>query len=220
MGNEIEIQKWNINQLPKDDCSVQNGLMIEYSEKWVYAVDPQKQAHWFLTNQAKEYRNGFEAVKANNPNLLRVVENCITNGKFLIIDDCGETPDILLESILQKKILQSGGVSSILIGDKMVNYNNDFRMFLVTNLPNPRLTPETCSKVNVVNFAITQAGLVEQMLATIVILENKKLEEQKILIMKKNAADKDILFNLENQILKSLSDSDQNQFLETSELID
>ncbi len=62
--------------------------------------------------------------------------------------------------------------------------------------------------MNIVNFGITQPGLVEQMLATIVILENKKLEEQKILIMKKNAADKNILLNLENQILKSLSDSD------------
>ncbi len=36
------------------------------------------------------------------------------------------------------------------------------------------------------------------MLATIVILENRKLEDQKNLIMKKNASDKNTLYNLEN----------------------
>ncbi len=83
--------------------------MIEYSEKWIFAIDSQKQAHRFLTNQAKQHPRGFEAIKANNPNLLRIVETCVSNGKFLIIDDCSETPDLLLEPILQKKILYSGG---------------------------------------------------------------------------------------------------------------
>lgn len=220
MGNEILFQKWNINQLPKDDCSLENGIMIQYSERWVYAIDPQKQAHKFLSNQAKQHPYGFEIVKANNPNLLRIVEQCIVNGKFLVVDDCTETPDILLEPILQKKVLRNAGVAMILIGEKTLNYHEEFQLFLLTNLSNPRLTPETCSKVNVINFGITQQGLVEQMLATIVILENRKLEDQKNLIVKKNATDKNILYNLENQILKTLSDSDQNQFLETSDLID
>lgn len=83
------------------------------------------------------------------------------NGKFLVIDDCTETPDILLEPILQKKIIRNGGVFSILLGDKVVNYSEDFQLFLLTNQSNPKLSPETCSKVNVVNFGITQPGLVE-----------------------------------------------------------
>ena len=58
------------------------------------------------------------------------------------------------------------------------------------------------------------------MLATIVILENWKLEDQKNQIVKKNAEDRNTLFNLENQILRTLSESDQASFLESSELID
>ena len=91
---------------------------------------------------------------------------------------------------------------------------------MVTNISNPMLSPEICAKVSVINFGVTKQGLVEQMLATIVILENRKLEDQKNQIVKKNAEDRNTLYNLENQILRTLSESDQASFLESSELID
>ena len=102
----------------------------------------------------------------------------------------------------------------------MVSYNTSFKLYLVTNISNPILSPEICAKVSIINFGVTKQGLVEQMLATIVILENWKLEDQKNQIVKKNAEDRNTLFNLENQILRTLSESDQASFLEGSELID
>ena len=58
------------------------------------------------------------------------------------------------------------------------------------------------------------------MLAAIVILENRKLEDQKNQIMKKNAEDKETLYELENGILKTLSESSSNSFLESPVLIE
>jgi dynein heavy chain len=61
-------------------------------------------------------------------------------------------------------------------------------------------------KVTIINFAITSFGLEEQMLAKIVELENPNLENRKSEIVRKNASDKKLLYQLEDKILRVLSD--------------
>lgn len=61
---------------------------------------------------------------------------------------------------------------------------------MTTNLRNPHYSPETSVKVTIINFAITQFGLEEQMLAKIVEKENPNLENRKNEIVRKNAQDK------------------------------
>jgi dynein heavy chain, axonemal len=77
---------------------------------------------------------------------------------------------------------------------------------MTTTLPNPHYSPETSVKVTIINFAITLQGLEDQMLAILVGLENPNLEQKKIEIVRKNASDKKELFNIEDSILKSLSE--------------
>lgn len=48
---------------------------------------------------------------------------------------------------------------SITIGEKTITYNDHFKMFLTTTLPNPHYSPETFVKVTIINFAITPQGL-------------------------------------------------------------
>ena len=75
-------------------------------------------------------------------------------------------------------------------------------------------------KVTIINFAITPSGLEEQMLAQIVALENPQLEQKKTEIVKRNAADKKELLNIEDSILKSLSDvKDIEEILKDETLI-
>ena len=81
-------------------------------------------------------------------------------------------------------------------------------MFLTTTLPNPHYSPETFVKVAIINFAITPQGLEDQMLAELVALENPQLEQKKKDIVRRNAADKKELLNIEDSILQSLSQGD------------
>jgi len=62
-------------------------------------------------------------------------------------------------------------------------------LFLTSTNPNPHYQPETFVKVAIINFAITDKGLEEQMLGLIVALENPNLEQKKQEIVKRNAAD-------------------------------
>lgn len=45
------------------------------------------------------------------------------------------------------------------IGDKVVDYNEDFRLFLATRNPAPFIPPDAISVVTEVNFTTTRAGL-------------------------------------------------------------
>jgi len=57
--------------------------------------------------------------------------------------------------------LKNGSSLSIQIGDKNIPYNDTFKFFMTTTLPNPHYSPETSVKVTIINFAITANGLEE-----------------------------------------------------------
>ena len=69
--------------------------------------------------------------------------------------------DPSLEPILQQDVVKSGGGFVISFGDKTLNYDEKFKFFMTTTLPNPHYSPETNVKVTLINFAITPSGLEE-----------------------------------------------------------
>jgi dynein heavy chain 2, cytosolic len=48
------------------------------------------------------------------------------------------------------------------IGDKTIDYNEEFRLFLATRNPNPEIPPDASSVISEVNFTTTRAGLSSQ----------------------------------------------------------
>lgn len=66
--------------------------------------------------------------------------------------------DPALEPILLKQIDKTGNLR---LGDKTIPYNQSFKFFLTTTIPNPHYSPETSVKVAILNFAITPFGLEE-----------------------------------------------------------
>jgi len=55
--------------------------------------------------------------------------------------------------------VKSGAGLQLRLGDKLIAYDNNFRFFMTTTLPNPHYSPETSVKVTLLNFAITPVGL-------------------------------------------------------------
>lgn len=88
LGNDLEIQKWNLAGLPNDQTSIENGIIIKNSSKWPYLIDPEKQALKYLRNIAKEITNGVEYSKQKNVNFMKILEICLQAGKWLIVEDC------------------------------------------------------------------------------------------------------------------------------------
>ena len=73
------------------------------------------------------------------------------------------------------------------VGDDLTEYNDNFKLFLVTSMANPHYTPEVATKVVLINFTITPTGLDDQMLAIVVEKERSDLEQQRNNLIVSNA---------------------------------
>jgi len=63
------------------------------------------------------------------------------------------------------------------LGDNLINYNLDFKMYITTKLMNPHYLPEICIKVTLLNMTVTPQGLEDQLLVLVVKYEQPKLEQ-------------------------------------------
>jgi len=82
-------------------------------------------------------------------------------GKWVLIENIGESIEASLEPILLKNLQKMGTSYYLKLGDKAIQWNEDFKFYLTTTLPNPHYSPETSVKVSILNFAITPTGLEE-----------------------------------------------------------
>lgn len=87
--------------------------------------------------------------------ILHVLESCIRFGKPCLIENVGIEFESVLDPILMRSYFKHAGQISIKVGDNVVPYNPEFRLFLTTKLPNPHYMPEVLVKVLLVNFALT-----------------------------------------------------------------
>jgi dynein heavy chain len=106
-----------------------------------------------------EENKSLKIVKQNQGNFVRTVENAVQFGNPVLLENVGESLDPILEPILLKQIIQSGGVATIRLGDNTIEYDNNFRLYITTKLSNPHYPPELCVKVNLLNFMATAEGL-------------------------------------------------------------
>jgi dynein heavy chain len=207
LGDDVTIRLWGVAGLPSDKLSVENGIIMFKSRRWPLMIDPQTQANKFIKNLGKDNETGLEVYKQSESNLLRNLEVAITHGKWVLLENINEHLDPALEPILLQQKTRSGSGFVIKLGDRTVSYNETFKFFLTTTLPNPHYSPETQVKINLLNFAITQFGLEEQMLNQLVKLEFPDLQAQKDEIVLSKANNSKITYDLENKILKTLSDA-------------
>ena len=157
LGKPVEIRSWVIDRLPNDSFSIENGIMLFRSNRWPLMIDPQGQANKWVKKM--EENNSLKIVKQNQGNFIRTVENAIQFGNPVLLENVPESLDPILEPILLKQIVQTGGVATIRLGDSTIEYDLNFRLYITTKLRNPHYPPELCVKVNLLNFMATADGL-------------------------------------------------------------
>jgi len=208
LGEPIKIQAWNINGLPKDAFSVDNAVTIQNSNRWPLMIDPQNQANrWIKNSYATQ---NLKVVKLTDNDFMRQLDNCIQLGLPLLIENVGEDLDPSLEPILLKQVFKQGGVEMIRLGDKVIEYSKDFKLFITTKLRNPHYLPEISTKVTLLNFMITSEGLQDQLLGIVVAKERPELEEERQALIITQAENQRLLKEAEDKILYTLSASEGN----------
>ncbi|KAJ9531884.1 hypothetical protein QJQ45_022007, partial [Haematococcus lacustris] len=198
------VRDWNIQGLPSDSFSTENGVMVTRGRRWPLMIDPQGQANKWVKNMEKG-PGGLKVLNLQMADMARQVENAIQFGNAVLLQDVLEEMDPILEPVLAKSFIKRGNQLLIKLGDKEVDYNKDFRLYITTKLANPHYTPEISTKVMIVNFAVKEAGLEAQLLAAVVRAERPDLDKQKNDLVVKVAAGKRTQADLEDTILALLS---------------
>ncbi|KAK4874901.1 hypothetical protein RN001_014261 [Aquatica leii] len=208
LGEPVIIRAWNIAGLPVDNFSIENGIIATKARRWPLMIDPQGQANKWIKNMEKH--NKLQMIKLTDSNYVRVMENAITFGSPVILENIQQDIDAVLDPVLTKNIFKQSGVYYIKLGDNVLEYSFDFRFYITTQLRNPHYLPELAVKVTLLNFMITPQGLQDQLLGIVVARERPELEEKKNLMIIEGAHNKKLLKEIEDKILEVLSSSEGN----------
>ena len=197
------IREWNLQGLPADSFSSENGIIVTRGSRWSLMIDPQGQAIKWIKNM--ELENGLKIIDLQQSDFLRTVENSVQFGTPVLLQNVEEELDPSLAPVLNKAIIKIGNRMVIKLGDKEVDYNPDFKLYITTKLSNPHYTPEISTKTNIVNFAVKEQGLEEQLLSTVVSKEQPDLQNQKNELVVSIANGKKQIKELEDKILYLLN---------------
>eukprot|EP00968_Pinguiococcus_pyrenoidosus_P012904 scaffold1154_cov310-Pinguiococcus_pyrenoidosus.AAC.36 len=124
----------------------------------------------------------------------------------------------MLYPLARKDLSNQGPRMAVKVGDKLIDYNENFRMLLVTRSPDPHLPPDAAALLTIVNFTVTKSGLENQLLGTTIQHEQPELEKAKLEMLKKEEDFKVQLADLEKQLLQELATA-EGDILENTVLI-
>jgi dynein heavy chain len=124
-------------------------------------------------------KSEIKVLRQNQPQneLIFQLETAISFGTPVLLENIGEDIDPIFEAVLQNKKIKQGGQWKLKMGEKIIDFSNDFRFYMTTKLSNPHYPPEICVKVTLLNFMVTPEGLEDQMLNIVVKIEEPNKEE-------------------------------------------
>ncbi|CAG9323486.1 unnamed protein product [Blepharisma stoltei] len=217
MGDPLVIREWNIATLPTDSVSVCNAILVTRSERWPLMIDPQEQANRWIRKM--EESKGLKIIKQTDKDFERNLKTCLREGLPVLIEDIGETLNPLLDPVLNKHLVeQSPGRFTLRMGEADIDYDLNFKLYIITKLSNPHYLPEISIRVSLINFTVTMQGLEEQLLGDVVRKEEPKIEIEQNKLIKDIGDGQRELKNFEQLILQSLSATEGN-ILDDAKLI-
>lgn len=216
LAEPVVLRKWQIDGLPADDFSCENGLLSNMGRRWPLMIDPQGQANRWIRNMYSEHN--LQIIKLTEKDYLRTLENGIRYGAPVLLENVGQELDPGIEPVLLKQVFKKGGQLLLRLGDTDVPYSEDFKLLITTKLANPHYMPEVCIKVTVINFTVTMKGLEDQLLVDVIKNERPDLEEKRDALIVSIANDQRQLLEIEEEILSMLANASGN-ILDDEELI-
>ena len=209
LGDSLQIMQWQIDGLPRDGASTENGIVMTYTKRYPLLIDPYGQAEkWLLQSVGK---GEMIVCTGSESNILQQLEHAIRNGLQLLITEIHNINGALLESLLS---IRSGLLEdpkfSLKLGDIKVECNRNFRMFIMTKQSPGKLLPHITTKMCIINFSVTKLGLEDQLLGEVVRHERPHLEQSWEQAIQTIASNRLKLRDIEDNVLGQLGGSTKN----------
>ena len=163
--------------LPTDDLSIQNGIMVTRSSRYPLMIDPQGQAISWIRNRESELEKFGYIFTLAHPNLRDALKLPLMDGQPVLIENVENEVDPMLDPLLEKQVTIKGRAQLIKLGDQEYDFDPKFRLYMTSRLANPHWLPELAAKTTIIDFAVTQSGLEQQLLGRLISREQKSLED-------------------------------------------
>jgi dynein heavy chain, axonemal len=206
LTSEVETTGWSSEGLPSDELSVQNGILTMRASRYPLCIDPQMQAvNWIKRKCAKQLENRVKSF--NDTDFLKQLELAVQYGFPFLFENLDEYIDPIIDPVLDRNFLARSSRRVIKLGDKEVEWDDNFRLYMTTKLSNPHYSPEIAGKTMIINYGVTLQGLSEQLLNVTVRHERPDLEEQREHLVIEMSNNKAALKRLEDTLLYELSNA-------------
>ncbi|CAB3367864.1 Hypothetical predicted protein [Cloeon dipterum] len=215
MASEQQIMVWLSQSLPSDTVSIENAIATLNSKIRPLIIDPTSEALEWIQNNLKQQT--VEVLHQNNERFCTLLELAVRFGKVLVIPDVDFVCPVIVPLLKEQYIFQ-GARCMIKIGDKLVDYNKDFKLFLVSRNTSPEICPTAAAALTMVNFSTTQAGLSGQLLGCALKHDKPELEVRRGELLREEEKMRTELEKLQENLLVELS-SAQGDLLENKELL-
>ena len=223
LADSGQVGEWNLQGLPTDLLSTQNGILVTRSanggSRYPLLVDPQAQAIGWIRKLEEERLPDWKETHITSARLKDHVEFCMGEGRAMIIVGIEvDNVDPMLDPVLMKEIVKKGRSLQITVADQAMDYDPSFSLYLVCRVPDPDFSPELQAMTTVVDFAVTARGLEDQLLGTVIHVEQRALQDQLNDVLTECNQNTKTLLQLDALLLERLSSGSGN-LLDDAELI-
>lgn len=216
LTTDVEVSKWTSEGLPADELSIQNGILTTRASRWPLCIDPQMQASKWIKSRESKGSQEMRVKTFNDGDFMKMLELSIQFGNPYIFENVTEELDPVIDPVLEKNFTYNGELKSITVGGNQIDWNDNFRMYMITKLDNPKYSPEVAGKTMIINFQVTVSGLEDQLLDVVIGNERQDLQQQREQLIQTISSNNITLVGLENDILRELTSSTGNILDNTS----